>query len=191
MKVRLDRPVSNAEVSCDLGNRQTTEIVKTDRNPLLVRETTKSFPKIEQLGTHVSFANGSDSGQDLAAASTVSSTIHQPMKSDAANPRCRIVVSTDLVPLPVSSNKRLLHSVGSRLGVERNRQRTNQTRIVLREELIDVDHCHHDIPHTRQQRVRLGRSNPTSRETSRPTRDRLRRERPQIARSRAPARAPR
>ncbi len=67
MKVRLDGSVSNAQISSDFGNGQTAEVVKADRDPLLVGKTTDRRSKVEQLRGHVRCGDRPDSRQNLAA----------------------------------------------------------------------------------------------------------------------------
>ena len=118
MEIRLDRAVGDPEVLGDLGDRQSTEVVKADRNPLLLWELRKRCSEVEQFGGQVCFEGWSDSRQDLSASSTVTPAIQQSMKRRASHPGCGIVVSADLAPLAVGSDECFLNRIRSRLGVE-------------------------------------------------------------------------
>ena len=100
MEIRLDRAVGNPDVLRDLGDRQSTEVVKADRNPLLLWELRKRCSEVEQFGRQVCFEDWSDSRQDLSASSTVPLAIQQSMKRCASHPgswdrRIRRPCSTD------------------------------------------------------------------------------------------------
>ena len=81
--------------------------------------------QVDEFGREVAVGDDPHRRKDLVTSAPVATLVEQAIDRHTPHPRGRIVVRRESLPLSVGGDERLLDGVSSRLGIERDRQRTH------------------------------------------------------------------